>query len=243
VALKYEAILIDADDTLFDFHRAEFFALERTFADHRLQIPVDSFITKFREINAAVWREYETGQSTSAVIRTKRFIQLLRYLGLDGNPAVDPQSVSDSFIQHLAEAAFLVEGALELLETLRGSVPLILLTNGVSVVQRSRLAAANIEDYFRGIVISEEVGVQKPDPEVFRIALEHATGNHGVATGRIAPNRAIMIGDNLHSDIQGALTSGLDACWFNIRGGTNEGDVRPTYTVTSLAEIPPLLGL
>jgi 2-haloacid dehalogenase len=249
VALRYEAILIDADDTLFDFHRAESYALEQTLADHKLHIPVDSFIVKFRQINSAVWREYETGQATSQTIRTKRFVQLLQHLELDTNTAIDPQAVSDAYIIHLSDAAFLVDGAHGFLERLHGLVPIILLTNGLSSVQRPRLAAAGIERYFQGIVISEEVGVQKPDPEVFRIALEHAAGNDAAAgikpaaTGPVLPNRAIMIGDSLRSDIQGAMAFGLDACWFNIRGNQNDYGVEPTYTVTTLGEIPHILGL
>ncbi|MBU8914030.1 MAG: YjjG family noncanonical pyrimidine nucleotidase [Spirochaetales bacterium] len=238
VTLKYDAILIDADDTLFDFHQAEYYALERTLANQGLAVQVDSIINVFREINAVVWREYETGQSTPEVIRTKRFVQLLQRLGLSTDRRIDPQSVSDCYIEHLSEAAFLLDGAPELLERLLGTVPLVMLTNGLSSVQRPRFAKADVGRYFRDIVISEEVGVQKPDPEVFRIALERASGD-----GAVRPDRAIMIGDNLHSDIRGALDAGLHACWFNLRGRSNDHGVQPTYTVTSLGEIPPILGL
>ncbi len=234
-ALKYDAILIDADDTLFDFHKAECYALERTFSDHELPVTIDSIIDDFREINTAVWREYETGQSTPEVIRTKRFVQLLQRLGL----SADPRSVSDSYIGHLSEAAFFVDGALELLDRLHGEAPLVMLTNGLSSVQRPRFAKADVGRYFHDIVISEEVGVQKPDPEVFRIALSRAAG----AGAAVRPERAIMIGDNLHSDIGGALDAGLDACWFNLRGRSIGHDITPTYTVTSLGEIPAVLGL
>ncbi len=246
MALKYDAILIDADDTLFDFHQAEYYALERTFADHGLAVPIDAIIDDFREINAAVWHEYETGQSTPEIIRTKRFVQLLQRLCLNADhqidPRTDPRSVSDRYIERLSETAFLIDGALELLEQLQGTAPLVMLTNGLSSVQRPRFAKAGVNRYFCDIVISEEVGVQKPDPEVFRIALARAAGVRA-ASASVSPERAIMIGDNLHSDIGGALEAGLDACWFNIRGRLNDRDVRPTYTVTSLEEIPAILGL
>ncbi len=246
MALKYDVILIDADDTLFDFHQAEYYALERTFADHGLAVPIDAIMNDFREINAVVWREYETGQSTPEIIRTKRFVQLLQRLNLNTDhqidPRTDPRSVSDRYIEHLSEAAFLVDGALEFLEQLQGTAPLVMLTNGLSSVQRPRFAKADMGRYFHDIVISEEVGVQKPDPEVFRIALARAAGVCTAPAG-VRPDRAIMIGDNLHSDIGGALAVGLDACWVNIRGRSNDRDVRPTYTVTSLQEIPTILGL
>ena len=160
-------------------------------------------------------------------------MQLLQRLEL----STAPQSVSDCYIEHLSEAGFLLDGALELLGQLHGTVPLIMLTNGLSSVQHPRFAKAGVNPFFHDIVISEEVGVQKPDPEVFQIALARA------GDPAVTPDRAIMIGDNLHSDIQGALDAGLDACWFNLRGRSNDHGVKPTYTVTSLAEIPVVLGL
>ena len=179
------------------------------------------------------------------MIRTKRFVQLLERLHV----SVDPLPVSDRYIQHLGEADFLIDGARELLERLHGKIPMVLLTNGLSLVQRSRFAKAGIGHYFEGIVISEEVGVQKPEPEVFRIALAHASGD-GTGDGAgspggdpIPPGRALMVGDNLNSDVKGALDAGLDACWFNLRGRPADPEITPTYTVQALAEIPGLLGL
>ena len=231
MALKYDAVLFDADDTLFDFERAQSHALEATFADHGLTLSVGSAIDLFREINTAVWREYEVGQSTTTVIRTKRFIQLCDRLTLHA----DPQSMSDCFIGHLAEADYLLDGAVELLELLRGRVTLVMVTNGLSGVQRPRFARANMDRYFKDIVISEEIGIQKPDARVFGIALSRA--------GNVAHDRAIMLGDNLQSDIKGALDAGLDACWVNLRGQANDDGVTPTFAVTALSEIPALLGL
>ena len=80
MSLKYRVLLLDADDTLFDFYKAEFYALDATFHDFAIDLPVESYIDEFQEINAAVWREYETGQSTAQQIRTKRFIYLLQHL-------------------------------------------------------------------------------------------------------------------------------------------------------------------
>lgn len=143
-----------------------------------------------------------------------------------------------------------MDGALDLLDRLNGSAPMVMLTNGLSSVQRPRFARTGMANWFVDYVISEEVGVQKPDSEVFRIALERA----GVPTDGNGADRphdrhadtsppAIMIGDNLNSDMRGALDAGLDACWVNLRGRENTSGVEPTFTVTALAEIPDLLGL
>jgi FMN phosphatase YigB (HAD superfamily) len=181
------------------------------------------------------------------VIRTKRFVKLLARLGV----RQDPGPVSERYIEHLGTASFLVDGAREFLDTVFGCLPMVLLTNGLSAVQRSRFAQADMERYFRGVVISEEVGVQKPDPEVFRIAVERAgidrragvANGAGVSTGARRPIRALMVGDSLHSDVKGALAAGLDACWFNLRDQELDPEITPTYTVRSLSEILPILGL
>lgn len=224
----YNTILLDADETLFDFRRSEQYALNATFAEYGLG-PIDAVIDRFRDINAVVWKEYESGESTPEEIRTKRFVLLLRELGL----SAEPHLLSDAYIEHLAATDFLIDGAIRLLETLSASATLVMLTNGLSKVQRSRFSRTPVLKYFADVVISEEVGVQKPDPEVFRIALNRSP----------AGPPALMIGDNLHSDIGGALAMGLDACWVNLRGRTNDTGLVPTYEVARLAEIPRTIGL
>lgn len=243
MAGTYHTLLLDADDTLFDFHQAELYALQSTFHDFAIELHVGSYIDEFQTINAAVWREYETGQSTAQQVRTKRFVRLLRQLEID----LDPAAVSDSYVAHLGEATFMVDGARELLEILCGRIPMVLLTNGLSAVQRSRLSRAKVADYFDAIVISEEVGVQKPDPRVFEIALEQASAarkaSGGSGTSAAGRQDALMVGDNLHSDIGGALRAGLDACWFNYRGKDADPAIRPTCVIESLLELPGIVGI
>jgi 2-haloacid dehalogenase len=229
--LKYDAVLLDADETLFDFREAEQFALGETLSESGITLSVEQVIDDFRRINSVVWAEFEAGGTTSEVIRTKRFVLLLDQFGV----AADAQVLSDRYVAHLSRAPFLLEGARELLEQLHGKAPLVLVTNGLSSVQWPRLADSGIETFFRAIVISEEQGVQKPEPEIFRVALKRAGG--------VSPERAIMCGDNLNSDVRGALEVGMDACWVNLRGKANETDVVPTAEVRSLADLPAVLGL
>lgn len=231
MAVSYDVVLLDADDTLFDFYRAETYALEATLNAFGYDAPLDGYMERFRAINAQVWHEYETGASTSAQIRVKRFVLLLGELG----QSFDPEEVSATYVDRLGEATFLVPGARELLEALRLQVPLGLVTNGISAVQRSRLARSGIGDYFDAIVISDELGIQKPDPGIFRAALDRIGGT--------ATDRVIMVGDGLHSDIRGAINAGIDSCWLNLRGKPAEPEIAPTYTVSSIAEVRSVLGV
>lgn len=235
MALNYDIVLLDADDTLFDFRRAESVALEESLAAFGYTAPLDEYLGAFQRINAEVWRAYESGTSTSQEIRVRRFVLLLSELSHDA----DPNALSAMYVARLAQAAFLLPGARELLDALRGAVPLGLVTNGISEVQRSRLALSGVGEYFDSVTISDEVGIQKPDPEIFRVALASLR----TAAGPPAGDRVIMIGDGLHSDIRGAIAAGIDSCWFNSRGARTDPDVSATFTVTGYDELYPILGL
>ncbi len=232
--MNYDIVLLDADDTLFDFRRAESVALEESLAAFGYTAPLDEYLGAFHRINAEVWRAYEAGTSTSQEIRVKRFVLLLSELGHHA----DPHALSAMYVTRLGQAAFLLPGARDLLDALHGVVTLGLVTNGISEVQRSRLALSGVGDFFDSVTISDEVGVQKPDPEIFRIALESLRATGGTPAG----DRVIMIGDGLHSDIRGAAAAGIDSCWFNLRGAPPDPEISATYTVAGYDELYPILG-
>ena len=104
----------------------------------------------------------------------------------------------------------MIEGAEELLAKLEGEVGLMLITNGLKDVQRSRLAHSTIQHYFSDVIISEEVGSAKPDEGIFNVAFEKMSH----------PPKAdvLIIGDSLTSDIRGGNRFGIDTCWFNPEG-------------------------
>ena len=231
-ALSYDVILFDADDTLLDFARSEASALETTLTEFGFHVPLDEFVVRFKEINKGVWREYEAGRLTSREIRVRRFMLLLDEFGRNK----DPEDMSSFYVEQLSQASFLMDGARELLTELFGSVPLGLVTNGIGQVQRSRLARSGLTDFFDAIIISEEIGIQKPDPEAFRMALE--------SLGAVVDDRVIMVGDGLGSDIKGAIAAGIDCCWINPDPTRQPpSDIVPTQMARDLYELRPILGL
>ncbi|MEE1199254.1 MAG: HAD-IA family hydrolase, partial [Christensenellales bacterium] len=108
-------------------------------------------------------------------------------------------------------------------------VPVVLLTNGIAAVQRSRLARSPLRNWISEIVISQEAGISKPDPEIFRRAL-----------GGVAPRNGLMIGDGIYSDLRGANLAGVDVCWYNPRRLSLPEGIHAEYTVRSLKECLPI---
>jgi putative hydrolase of the HAD superfamily len=123
----------------------------------------------------------------------------------------------------------LLPDAVAALNALGRTHRLALVTNGASCLQREKLRASGLEDRFEAIVVSEDLGVGKPDPLPFLAALEALAAE---------PADAWMIGDSLERDVEGALAAGLRAVWLNPEG--RPGDHRPQ--VRRLAELPALWG-
>ena len=228
--MTYAWVFLDADGTLFDYAAAEAAALEGAFASFGL--PFSSPIaTLYSDINAAIWREFERGEIDQLRLRTERFDRLFSTVGL----AADTVAFSRCYLEVLARQAALLPDAEAVTKRLAGSHQLLLLTNGLADVQRPRFAASTIHDCFSVFVISEEVGLAKPDPAIFDLALERA--------GRPDRSDVLVVGDSLSSDIAGGAAAGLDTCWFNPPGAANGHGVTPTYEIRRLSELLPIAGV
>jgi 2-haloacid dehalogenase len=222
--MKYKWILFDADNTLFDYDAAELGALSSTFeALGRPLLP--EHLAAYRYINHQNWQAYERGEITQAILRTRRFEQFLAALGLDE----EPLPVSRQYLYHLGNRTDLIASAAEVVEALYGRVGLMILTNGLKDVQRSRLGQSEIGRYFSDIIISEEVGFAKPDGRIFDAAFE--------AMGRPQKTEVLIVGDSLTSDIQGGLDYGIDTCWFNPGGRPNTLGREVGFEIGRLVEL------
>jgi 2-haloacid dehalogenase len=226
--VRYPWLLFDLDDTLFDFRAAETHALEEALADEGIACE-RAWLHVYREVNAEAWRALEEGRTTSERLRVERFEALFDRLALD----LDPPAFSVRYLRHLGTQAQLVDGALAMLDAVMPGRRMAVVTNGLSEVQRPRLAASVIASRIAAVVISEEVGVAKPDPAIFDIALERM--------GRPARSDVLMVGDSLSSDIAGGLGAGLATAWFNPAGLAARPDLVPTHEIRSLAELVGLL--
>ncbi len=228
--MTYTHLLFDLDHTLFDFDKSAEISLEKLIRSFGIAYHPELQNT-YSQVNRAVWQEFAAGTLPQAKIKTERF----RRFATAANLQFDPVEAGDRFLQNLAEGIDLIPGTLDLMAQLRGNFKLGAVTNGLKEVQRSRLSRSALAEDFEVIVVSDEVGVAKPDPAIFDVAF-NAFGN--------PPKSSILyIGDSLKSDVQGGINAGVDTCWFNPSAKPHTEAPQPTYTIASLAELPPLLGL
>lgn len=226
--MPYTWLIFDADGTLFDYDRAEATAFRCTFEERGLPFH-DGYADVYREVNGQIWREFERGEISADDLRVERFARLFDRLGLD----TDPASFSSDYLLNLGQQADLIDGAAEVVTALHAQYRMIVLTNGLKDVQHARLAGCGLQDYFAGIVISDEVGVAKPDPAIFDIAF--------ALMGNPPREEVLMIGDGLSSDIRGAANYGIDACWFNPAGAARPDRLPIRYEIARLTDLLVLL--
>ena len=228
----YDWLLFDADGTLFDYDLAEEKALESTF--HDLNLPfADDYRLAYREINRQIWIDFENRKITAEALRTRRFELLFNAIGI----SADPESFSPRYLVRLSQQAHLIEGAEAVVKALAGTFRLAIITNGLSDVQRPRLAHSPLQPFFDEVAISEEIGAGKPDPAYFEAVFNRIAA-------RFAPprkDRVLVIGDSLSSDIQGGIHFGLATCWFNPSGKPARAGLQPTYEIRQLAQLIPLV--
>ncbi|TCM99470.1 2-haloacid dehalogenase [Paenibacillus sp. BK033] len=227
--MNYDVILFDADDTLFDYKKAEDFALTSVFGEFGVQSPDTDFAALYRTINQELWNDFEKGAISLAELRVERFSRLFNGTGL----AIGAEEFSNRYLGYLGAGAYLIDGAVELVEELRSKVRLAIITNGIREVQLSRFSKAGVDRYFEHIIVSEDTGFQKPHIGIFDYAFKKL--------GITDPSRVLIVGDSLTSDIQGGLNSGMDTCWYNPHNKTNTTPVKPKFEIKQLSEVLTLL--
>ena len=223
--MRVEVILFDADGTLFDFQRAERHALAQTMARFDLEYDAERHPALYTAINRDVWRQLEQGTLTAAALKVERFRRFLAGCEV----TCSAEAFSGEYLRRLAAASHLLDGAEALLAALRPRFRLALVTNGLAEVQRPRLARSPIGPLFNAVVVSEELGVAKPDARIFEHALRQLQHDDR--------ETVLMVGDSLESDIQGGLNAGLRTCWFNPSGADNNTGIEPTFEVARLSEL------
>lgn len=207
--MRHSLVLLDADGTLLDFAAASAAAFraccsEAGLGGGRGPASADSLLARFRAVNEAVWAELERGEISKEELKVERFRRLFAGRGLD----LDPAAFSARFLDLLSRRADPLEGAEAFVRALaEAGAALAVATNGISSVQRGRFALSPLGKLIPDLLISEELGAEKPDPAFFRAALGRL--------GRSSGEGVVLMGDSWSADVAGALGSGLDALWFN----------------------------
>lgn len=223
--MKYRGILMDADDTIFDFQTANHRAVEQLMDEIGYRTP--NRYEEYQEINHACWEAVERGEMTQEELQVARFERFLCRYGLP----LDAEAVAGRFVDILGRQHVLLPYAEETVRRIAAERPVIILTNGITSVQKSRLALSPLRHVVAGMVISQEAGVSKPNPAIFHRAL---------AALNVSAGEALMIGDSPTSDILGANRAGIDACWYNARGKALPEGVHAEYTVADIRDCVPV---
>ena len=222
--MNWDWIFFDADETLFTFD--SFGGLQRMFLDYSITFTAEDF-QDYQAVNKPLWVDYQNGAITALQLQHQRFDVWAERL------SVTPGSLNDAFLNAMAEICAPLPGAVSLLDSLKGKAKLGIITNGFTALQQIRLERTGLRDYFDALVISEEVGVPKPDPRIFDYALTLA--------GNPDRSRVLMVGDTAESDIRGGNNAGLATCWLNAHNRELPEGINPTWTVASLDELEQLL--
>ena len=226
--MPYDTILFDLDHTLLDSDESERLAYAHVMANAGLD-DADAHLTTYVTINRAMWKAVERGELQPSEVRHRRFEEFNATIGLDA----DPEAMAVEFVWALGAHGDLYPGVEQLLASCAARASLGLVTNGLSEVQRSRVSRLGIADYFDTIVISSEVGVTKPRPDIFELAFEQL--------GRPPKESAVMVGDSLTSDIAGGRNYGIDTCWYNPHANRVESGGEPTHQAVTIADLLRIL--
>lgn len=218
----YEYYLFDLDHTLFDFERAEDVSLKEVFNRHQVELSPE-LLAAYNELNLALWKDYEAQRITREVLLVSRFERLFSTYQLH----LDAEQFNEIYLGLLASQPMPMEGAVEVLETLSKKATIVIATNGPSLTQRDKLKSSGLYQYVDHLITSEDAGVAKPDPDFFYYLRE--------TIGIPDLSRALMIGDNPHTDIFGARRAGFDTCLFDPQDKNLGEDA--TYRIKKLVEV------
>lgn len=222
----WDWILFDADDTLFHFDA--FAGLQRLFQQYDVQFTTEDY-DDYQAINKPLWVDYQNGVISALQLQHQRF------QGWADKLSVEPHELNSGFLTAMAEICVPLEGAVSLMNALKGRVKMGIITNGFTALQQARLQRTGFLEYFDLLVISEQVGHAKPHPAIFEYALEKM--------GNPPRQRVMMVGDNPDTDILGGINAGFATCWLNADGRARPEAVQPTWQVSSLKQLAEILGV
>jgi putative hydrolase of the HAD superfamily len=228
---RHKHIFFDLDHTLWDFDKNAEETLNQLFHEYKLEgLGLNSaavFIETYTRNNHQLWADYHTGTISKQHLRETRFRKTFMDLGL--SPVLIPTSFEDDYVRICPTKTNLLPGATETLNYLQEKYSLHIISNGFKESTEIKMAATNLNMYFKTIVISEVVGINKPDKAIFDYALQNAGA---------LKNESLMVGDSLEADVRGAINFGIPAIYFNPDKKSKPADVD-----SEIAELRDLMSI
>lgn len=232
MANPYKNLFFDLDDTLWAFSenaRDTFEEMYQKYDYNRYFQSFDHYYELYQRRNLELWEEYGKGQITKNELNRQRFLYPLEAMG--AGDADLAKAFSDDFLSVIPTKSKLMPHVKEVLEYLSSNYKLYILSNGFQELQCHKMRSAGIDRFFKKVVLSDDIGVLKPWPEIFHFALS--------ATQSELRN-SIMIGDSWENDITGAKAVGMNQIYYNVSGRT-EFPFQPTHLISNLKELMQIL--
>ena len=230
------AVFFDLDNTLYDHRRAAREALGEIYCRYDVASAgagVDEFAQLFFDVNQRMWLKLATGEIDVQTLRGQRFAELFARLGAQ-LPA-DAAALGQEYLDVYLGRSYPLPGAEETLAALRPLLPLGLLTNGFSDIQRPKVERLGWLAYFAWVVVAEEVGAFKPDVAIYYRLCEAAAS---------PPGAILYVGDSPVEDVIAARKAGLRTVWVR-RDGPEvaqwAAEAEADYEVADVRDIVPLV--
>ena len=231
---QYKAIFLDWDDTIGDWTTAEHKALQDIYVHYqlnRLYPTFEDYLNAYKPYNLELWGMYGRGEVTKEWLHLQRFLKPL--LANDANGENEEMvklahEIGAEFLRLTNKYFCLMPDAERVVKYLAGKYLLTIISNGFKEVQYYKFEHSGLAPYFTHTLISEEVGINKPQPGIFEIALER----NGITAAE-----ALMIGDSYSSDIAGAKAAGIDQMWITNEGANELPNEGATYVVPKLTDV------
>ncbi|RFN58684.1 YjjG family noncanonical pyrimidine nucleotidase [Marixanthomonas ophiurae] len=204
---KVTDVFFDLDHTLWDFDKNSYLAFKRIFANHKIPLDIDLFIKEYEPINFEYWKLFREDKVTKQQLRRGRLTDAFKLFDMT-YPITKIDAIAQSYIDELPGDNHLFDGALDVLDYLSKKYNLHIITNGFHEVQHLKLKKSGIFNYFKTVTTSEEVGLKKPNPVIFKTALQKAS---------VKAENSFMIGDSYEADILGAKAIGMQTMYYNYR--------------------------
>lgn len=209
-------IFFDLDHTLWDFDKNSALTFDKIFKLNNIDVDLNEFLSYYEPINLKYWKLYREEKIDKSSLRFGRLNDAFLAINFTVEKHVVNQ-LSEDYITHLSSFNHLFENTFEILDYLKYSYNLHIITNGFSEVQQGKMKNSNINHYFKTVTNSESVGVKKPNPKIF---------NHALKVANAPVDKALMIGDNYEADILGAINIGMDAIFFDVKNKTINNEVK-----------------
>lgn len=220
-------ILFDLDDTLFDHAGTARAALAATAAGRAALhgVPVEDLYGRYSELLEELHPQVMTGRISYLAARQERFQRLLAPYE-PGASATEAAQLAEQHYGHYQQLRRPVTGALALLEALKPTYKIGIVTNNRLAEQQEKLRYLGLSHLVDALITSEEVGVLKPDPRIYQVALARLGS---------LPAQTVMVGDNWQADVLGAQAAGIRPLWLN-----RTGTARPLAHVAEITSLEPL---